>query len=46
MPATVERVRELERRLAAELHDDAEHGAVGLLSADELDHVLAVSGSK
>ena len=34
--------RELERRLPAELHDDADR----LLALDDLEHVLGVSGSK
>ena len=36
----LERVRQLERRLAAELHDHAEQAAAGLLDAGDLDHVL------
>jgi len=37
---------ELERRLAAELHDHAVQLALAALGVDDLDHVLAVSGSK
>ena len=36
----LQRLGELERRLAAELHDDAVQRAVGALGVDDLDHVL------
>ena len=36
----LERMRELERRLAAELHDHAAQPAVRLLHGDDLEHVL------
>ena len=36
----VERLGELERRLAAELHDDAVQFAASALGVDDLDHVL------
>jgi hypothetical protein len=40
MLGVVERVGELERGLAAELDDDAVQGAVVLLDAEDLEHVL------
>ena len=40
MSARFERRGELERRLPAELHDDAEQLAVALLDPHDLDHVL------
>ena len=36
----LKRLGELERRLAAELHDDAVQRAVGALGVDDLEHVL------
>ncbi len=36
----LERRGELQRRLAAELHDDAQQPALALLDAHQLDHVL------
>ena len=39
-----QRLRELQRRLAAQLHDDAVEIAVGLFDPDQLDHVLGGQG--
>ena len=41
-----QRAREFQRRLAAELHDDAVQGAVLAFGGDDFQHVFAVSGSK
>ena len=42
----LQRLGELQRRLAAELHDHAMQRAVLSLGVDDLEHVLGVSGSK
>jgi hypothetical protein len=42
----LQRRGELQRRLAAELDDDADQLAPRLLDVEDLEHVLAVSGSK
>ncbi len=39
-----ERLRQLQRRLTAELDDDAQHGSARLLDPDQLGHVLVGEG--